>query len=88
MSWHFHVTTQYARAIGETTGIEYTVTGSPLLQAEHVASDGAPDVYRLVWFRHIVGDDANFVITELDHITINSNGTTTVKRSESTVECK
>jgi len=87
-SWLFHVTAQSGQALGQTTGIVYRVTGSPLLEAEHYAADGYPDVYRLVWFRRITGDNLVFVITELSHITINADGTTTVVRGQSTVECK
>lgn len=87
-SWLFHVTAQSGQAVGQTTGLVYRVTGSPLLEAEHYATDGYPDVYRLVWFRRIVGNGLVFVITELSHITINADGTTTVTRGQSTVECK
>lgn len=87
-SWLFHSTAQSGEAVGQTTGLVYRVTGSPLLEAEQYAADGYPDVFRLVWFRHISGDNLVFVITEVSHITINADGTTTVTHNQSTVECK
>ena len=88
---HFNFVFKYGDllAVGLTSGIRYTVSGTSkgsLYFSGPLPIEFTYHVYNLKLIGP--GSYSNFLISEFTHLTINANGEVTVQIANSTLECK